>query len=156
MKYYKDTDYPILPHFGISEMSDMLSSGLISIQSHTYDMHQWAAYENSKQVRPNILPLSGETEQQYISALKNDFKKQQELLNQAGAGNIEAVAYPYGTYNAVSEAVLKSLGVKITLSTDRNHINSIIKGVPQSLFLMGRLSINDDLTEEEILAYLGQ
>lgn len=37
---YKDTGLPMLPHFGVSEAREMENSGLISIQSHTYDLHQ--------------------------------------------------------------------------------------------------------------------
>ena len=42
--HYKDTDYAITPHFGAAEAAEMTASGLISIQSHTYDMHQWPPY----------------------------------------------------------------------------------------------------------------
>ena len=42
-RYYKDTQYSLTPHFGQDEITEMLRSGLISIGSHTYDMHQWPA-----------------------------------------------------------------------------------------------------------------
>ena len=62
-RYYKDTQYELTPHFGQAEISEMLESGLISIESHTYDMHQWAPFETGeKPIRPNILPLDGESE----------------------------------------------------------------------------------------------
>ena len=40
-EHYKDTDYPITPHFSCEQAKEMVDSGVISIQSHTYDMHQW-------------------------------------------------------------------------------------------------------------------
>lgn len=50
----------------------MLDSGLISIGSHTYDMHQWPPYETVKPARENMLPLPGESETEYIDAVRND------------------------------------------------------------------------------------
>ena len=41
-----DTDHAMTPHFGAAEMQEMVDSGLISIQSHTYDMHQWLPFED--------------------------------------------------------------------------------------------------------------
>ena len=53
--HYKDTDYAMTPHFGAAEAAEMAGSGLISIQSHTYDMHQWPPYEDgSAAVRENM------------------------------------------------------------------------------------------------------
>ena len=90
---YKDTDYPITPHFTYAQAKEMIDSNLISIQSHTYDMHQWAPYENeqsgsdetatngSKKIRENILKLESETESEYIEALKQDLLKMQEEID---------------------------------------------------------------------------
>ena len=39
---YKDTGISIIPHFNWQQAQEMASSGLVSIQSHSYDMHQWA------------------------------------------------------------------------------------------------------------------
>lgn len=36
---YKDTEYKSMPHFTYEQAQEMIDSGLISIQSHTYDMH---------------------------------------------------------------------------------------------------------------------
>ena len=35
---YKDTDHAMTPHFGVDEAREMVASGLISVQSHTYDI----------------------------------------------------------------------------------------------------------------------
>lgn len=77
---YKDTNYPITPHFTYEQAAEMIESGLISIQSHTYDMHQWAPYEKesgdtSKQVRENILKFETESETEYREILKQDILK---------------------------------------------------------------------------------
>ena len=38
---YKDTGLPMTPHFTWEQAREMADSGLVSLQSHTYDMHQW-------------------------------------------------------------------------------------------------------------------
>jgi peptidoglycan/xylan/chitin deacetylase (PgdA/CDA1 family) len=49
---YKDTDFDMTPHFGWEEANQMIASGLVSIHSHTYDMHQWAPFEDeNKSIR---------------------------------------------------------------------------------------------------------
>ena len=72
-EYYKDTQYALTPHFGKAEIDEMLTSGLISIESHTYDMHQWAPFEpEGAKVRGNLLPLESDTEASYIAAVTED------------------------------------------------------------------------------------
>ena len=61
---YKDTGLAMVPHFSWEEAKEMVESGLVSIQSHTYDMHQWEAFETAgggQCLRPNILRQPWET-----------------------------------------------------------------------------------------------
>ena len=54
------------PHFGAAEMQEMVDSGLISIQSHTYDMHQWPPFEDGNdRVRETLAQLPGESDADY-------------------------------------------------------------------------------------------
>ena len=71
------TRIPDSPSFRISEREEareMTDSGLISIQSHTYDLHQAAAYETGT-VRENMAPLPGEDEWDYADMLADDTEK---------------------------------------------------------------------------------
>lgn len=61
--------YPITPHFSYEQGAEMVASGVISLQSHTYDMHQWGPYESTDQPRETILPLEGESEADYRASL---------------------------------------------------------------------------------------
>ena len=84
---YKDTNYPITPHFTYEQAREMIVSGLISIQSHTYDMHQWAPYEVDEKgtrmdnIRENILKLETESEVEYREVLKSDIEKMNQEMN---------------------------------------------------------------------------
>ena len=153
--HYKDTDYAMTPHFGAAEAQEMADSGLISIQSHTYDMHQWPPYEDgSPAVRENILPLAGESEEAYVQALTDDFTKSRAQLEAATGQPVDVLAYPAGQYSTLAQVTLQELGVHVTLSTNPG-VNTVVKGLPQTLYAMLRFGITDDLTPEALLELIG-
>ena len=148
--HYKDTDYAITPHFGAAEAAEMAASGLISIQSHTYDMHQWPPYESGSAVRENILPLPGESEEAYVQALTEDFTRSRALLEDAAGQPVDVLAYPAGQYSTLTQVTLQSLGVHVTLSTNPG-VNTVVRGLPQTLYAMLRFGITEDVTPEALL-----
>ena len=148
--HYKDTDYAITPHFGAAEAAEMAASGLISIQSHTYDMHQWPPYESGSAVRENILPLPGESEEVYVQALTEDFTRSRALLEDAAGQPVDVLAYPAGQYSTLAQVTLQSLGVHVTLSTNPG-VNTVVRGLPQTLYAMLRFGITEDVTPEALL-----
>ena len=148
--HYKDTDYAITPHFGAAEAAEMTASGLISIQSHTYDMHQWPPYETGSAVRENILQLSSESEEAYVQALTEDFTRSRALLEDATGQPVDVLAYPAGQYSTLTQVTLQSLGVHVTLSTNPG-VNTVVKGLPQTLYAMLRFAITEDISPEALL-----
>ncbi len=153
--HYKDTDYAMTPHFGAAEAQEMTDSGLISIQSHTYDMHQWPPYEDgSAAVRENILPLAGESEEAYVQALTEDFTKSRAQLEDATGQPVDVLAYPAGQYSTLAQVTLQELDVHVTLSTNPG-VNTVVKGLPQTLYAMLRFGITDDITPAALLALIG-
>lgn len=148
--HYKDTDYTITPHFGADEAAEMTASGLISIQSHTYDMHQWPPYETGLAVRENILQLPGESEESYVQALTEDFTRSRALLEDATGQPVDVLAYPAGQYSTLTQVTLQSLGVHVTLSTNPG-VNTVVKGLPQTLYAMLRFGITEDISPEALL-----
>ena len=148
--HYKDTDYAITPHFGAAEAAEMAASGLISIQSHTYDMHQWPPYESGSAVRENILPLPGEGEEAYVQALTEDFTRSRALLEDAAGQPVDVLAYPAGQHSTLAQVTLQSLGVHVTLSTNPG-VNTVVRGLPQTLYAMLRFGITEDVTPEALL-----
>ncbi len=148
--HYKDTDHAITPHFGAAEAAEMAASGLVSIQSHTYDMHQWPPYESGSAVRENILPLPGESEEAYVQALTEDFTRSRALLEDATGLPVDVLAYPAGQYSTLAQVTLQSLGVHVTLSTNPG-VNTVIRGLPQTLYAMLRFGITEDVTPEALL-----
>ena len=149
--HYKDTDYAMTPHFGAAEAAEMAGSGLISIQSHTYDMHQWPPYEDgSAAVRENILQLPGESEEAYVEALTAGVTRSRAQLEAATGRPVDVLAYPAGQYSTLTQVTLQNLGVHVTLSTNPG-INTVVKGLPQTLTAMLRFGVTEDLSPEALL-----
>lgn len=152
---YKDTDYQMTPHFSYEQGAEMEASGLISIQSHTYDMHQWAPFEESDTPRENILPLEGESEADYIAALTADYLQSKEEIETALGNTVNVLAYPSGKYSDLTQYILQSLGVEVTLSTNPGT-NTVVMGLPQTLYAMNRYSIDDSYSPQDLLNLLAE
>lgn len=153
---YKDTQYSMTPHFGAAEMADMTASNLITIASHTYDMHQWAPFESGDAVRESILPLAGETEAHYIAALKQDVALQQKAFQSAGLEPCRILAFPKGLHSPLTDVTLRECGYLATVTTDNTRENTVTRGLPQSLIALGRMTLSQSITDEEILEYLSR
>ena len=152
---YKDTEHDITPHFDFEKAREMIDSGLIDIQSHTYDFHQWALYENGEKVRETLLKLENEEEQEYIDDLKNDCKKQRDLFN-SNLGYVPvALAYPSGKHETLSDVILKEEGIKITFTIEEGN-NKIIKGLPQSLIALKRYNMDERINMDNLLKEMEQ
>ena len=148
---YKDTNYPITPHFTYEQAKEMEESGLISIQSHTYDMHEWPEYENeNEKIREDILKLEEETEQEYIQELREDIRKMAEKIKENVGKEIIALAYPNGKYETLTNVILKEEGIKATV-TIKEATNEILIGLPQSLYALNRYNMDETITPEKML-----
>ena len=149
---YKDTGAAIHPHFSAAQAREMLDSGLIEIQSHTYDMHQSAALESGP-ARENMQPLDGETEAEFIEAMRADFDQNRALLEDVTGSAPFALAYPEGVYSDLTQAVAVESGIAITLTSDPG-VNTLVRGLPQSLLGLKRWRVNDGTDTRQLLAWL--
>ena len=145
---YKDTGTPITPHFGMDELREMEASGLVSVQSHGYNVHEVEGLDPAP-VRPGALQREGETEDEYVAFLTADAETMQALLP-GGAG---AFAYPYGRCDIRSEVVLREAGVWCTVTT-QEKTNTLVRGLPQSLRQLGRFNVPGDMTGAELVEML--
>lgn len=155
-RYYKDTQYSLTPHFGQTEITEMLDSGLISIGSHTYDMHQWPPYETVKPARENMLPLPGESETDYIHAVQTDAAREAETFAAFGIPAPDVLAFPEGAHTTLTDVVLRECGYKVTLTTDESRVNTVVVGLPQTLIDLGRMTVLPGMTDEQLLQYLNE
>lgn len=153
---YKDTDHAMTPHFGADEAREMVDSGLISVQSHTFDMHQWPPFEDGNaQVRETLLPFDGEADADYEAAVEADFAESRELLESITGQPVNALAFPEGAYVTLTQDALRSAGAEMTFTTVR-AVNTVVKGLPQSLCAMPRFGMTESTDMTALVAELEQ
>ena len=153
---YQDTDHAMTPHFGADEAREMVDSGLISVQSHTFDMHQWPPFEDGNaQVRETLLPFDGEADADYEAAVEADFAESRELLESITGQPVNALAFPEGAYVTLTQDALRSAGAELTFTTVR-AVNTVVKGLPQSLCAMPRFGMTESADMTALVAELEQ
>lgn len=154
--FYKDTEHPITPHFGWEEAREMVASGVLDVQSHTYDMHQWPDFEDGEgPLRQTALPLEGEGEAEYMAALRADLERYaRERERELGEG-FTALSYPSGGYWDITEVVVHEAGIPVTFAANAYRRNVLVRGLPQSLYALCRWNITEEVTPEGVL-YIAQ
>ncbi len=151
---YKNTGEPIIPHFGKEEAMEMTLSGGMDVQSHTWDMHQAVQYEQGTP-RTSVNPLAGESEADYLAALENDIRTSITQLEDAAGEKVFALAYPSGIMTGEAAAVFWENSITVTFSTEYRS-NILVRGLPQTLLGLGRYTITDSMTGEDLVQLLEQ
>lgn len=130
-------------HFTYEQAKEMYDSGLIDIQSHTYDLHDISS-------RVGIKRKEGENEDEYIKVIKDDLTKSINELHDSVGNKQFVFTYPYGAYDYLTEKIVKELGFEITVTTDPG-INHIVRGKNESLYKLKRFDIKNDTNLKELL-----
>ena len=146
---YLDTDEAIIPHFGEKEAEEMTESGVISLQSHTYDMHRSESYEEN--ARYDMGMLADETEEEYIDAVRDDLVKSRELLENLRTDDVLALSYPKGKITDNAARIAVEEGYSVTFSTNWGG-QQLVRGLGQSLYAVKRNHISNDVTAEKLLS----
>ena len=147
---YKDTGTPIIPHFSLEQAKPWMDKGVIELFSHTYDMHQGDLDPAGH--RHSVLQLEGESEADYLAALKADFSRSAQQLEGVSA---PALAYPHGRYSEQSEQAARECGFAVTLTT-REGGNTVTSGKPESLYLLNRNYVKEETSGTDLIALLQQ
>ena len=143
---YKDTGAAMLPHFSLEQAAEMTASGLITVASHGYDVHEVPGLD-PEPVRPGPLMREGETEAEYVDFLTRDAQRMRELLGEAGG----FFSYPTSRHDERCLVILSRAGVFATVCGD-GPCATLIRGLPQCLYDMPRLLVTEDMSGEALLA----
>ncbi len=101
-------------------LREMQESGVIEIENHSYDMHDWSA-------RRGILKKKGEDTAHYNEVLLNDLTKMQEKIQNGVGTTAQAFTYPFGAVSKDSRAIVEKMGFKVTLGCEEG-INYLTPG----------------------------
>lgn len=117
-------------HLTWNQINEMIISGHVEIQNHTYDMH---TYDKG---RKGCMETSSENFDVYKSKFIDDVGTLQQHITDYTGITPNTMTYPFGFYSEDSEAIVKELGFKASL-TCYEATNQISKD-PDCLYKMGR------------------
>ena len=149
---YKDTGIAMYPHFSLDEARTAYEKGVFDFQSHTYDMHR---NDYDDEPREGMMPKEGESEEDYISALREDFSRSQSQMEEGIGNEVFVITYPHGKFTELTDVVLMESGADISV-TVYDGINEIIKGLPQSLRGLRRFNMTDSISGDELIRKISE
>ena len=147
--HYKDSDNLITEHFTLDKALPFVKGGTLEIISHTWDMHEVENLDPSP-IRQGVLQKDGESEEEYLAYLEKDLERSKQALEKAFNTPLTSLAYPYGKYSEISEVFLSQNGIKTTF-TIKEETNEIIKGIPQTTRLLGRINVDKSVSGEKLI-----
>jgi len=133
-------------HITWGQLNEMIDSGHVEVQNHTYDMHS-----TGKNGRVGSKQNNGESFEQYSRALGEDLAKSQMLIYTMTGKMPTTYAYPYGKYNDNTVAILKEHGFRASFSCEFG-INLIDKEGGTDLFSIRRICRAHNQSAEKVIA----
>ncbi len=97
-------------HLTWEQVNEMMDSGLIEFQSHSYSLHK-----NRGSGRKGIGKKRGESTEEYQQAIREDVEKGQQRFVEMTGYAPTAFTYPFGAVSEDSYPVLEELGFRATL-----------------------------------------
>lgn len=134
-------------HFSYEEALPWIEKGIIDVQCHTFDMHQLERHNISR--RDGMLQMKQESDADYLQALRKDFERFRVRRSPVKKSELLGMAYPYGYYNEELDALLEK-EIDITFTIDE-HTNLLKHRDRQSMRMLGRWNVTDQMTGEEII-----
>lgn len=129
-------------HISVDNIKEMVESGYVEIQNHSYDMHKLTP-------RKGVDKKRGETFESYKSTIQNDIVTAQNYLKDKTGVSPQCFVYPFGAKSDDTEKIVKELGFKCTL-TCTEEPNYISKS-EESLINLGRYRRENSESMEALL-----
>ena len=92
-----------------------------------------------------------EEEIRYINGYRRDINKLISVFYENFDEFPQAFLYNEDEYSILNDVLTKNAGIPITISMDSSKINTIVKGLPQSLNALNRIVPDSDLSVTEVL-----
>lgn len=137
---------PAYAHITWDNIREMMASGLVEFQNHSYDLH----YNTNGRV--GAKKIAGETQAAYSQFLESDLLIFQEKMKKNTGYTPTTFTYPYGGISEASFEVLQRLGFEASLSCEEK-MNIIVRGDTACLQRMKRYLRTPDIDAEEILCH---
>ena len=151
MRETNDSEYPPeIPKLSWEQAKEMVDSGYMDIQSHTFDMHYKLPNESGKEIALITGPVNMdgilETEEEYEARVITDLTENKRLIEEKIGNDVIALAYPYGAFNDDSERLLKESDYLMSF-TVKEDVNLVDDGA----FLLNRINVPAGMTGKDIV-----
>ena len=134
--YYTDLytetpdENPSYSHVTWGNVKDMLSSGLVELQNHSYNLHTTDKGRNGSKKKRD------ESDTEYRALLTSDLGKLQDSFKTNVNYTPTTYTYPFGSVSNASFDIIKEMGFKASLSCE-SGMNHITRD-PECLYMMKR------------------
>ncbi|WP_096203286.1 polysaccharide deacetylase family protein [Bacillus sp. FJAT-45350] len=137
-------------HFTWKQAREMYETGLIEIQSHTFDLHYQRENSQKKMVgmiaEPVYIKGELETIDEYIERAAQDFKDSKHYIEKNVGNKVVSFSYPYGTYSDLSEQLAKKAGYRLTYTVQRGYTTLEDDG-----YLLNRFNVDGTQSGEDVV-----
>ncbi|MBQ9082216.1 MAG: polysaccharide deacetylase family protein [Clostridia bacterium] len=99
-------------HCTWAQLREMVQSGVMEVQNHSYDLHTHSV------TRHGCASNKGESPAQYRQTVGADITKAQERIRAELGITPDTFTYPFGSYTAESEKLVRELGFAASLSCE--------------------------------------
>lgn len=141
-------DNPSYSSMTWDQVNEVMNSGLVEFQNHSYNLHELKNGYKSIQKR------SSESDSQYKKRISDDISKMQREFTENTGYTPSAFTYPFGALGKETGGILKDLGFSASYSCGQG-INILTKGDCNGLFLLKRNIRTPKISAESILKKYG-
>lgn len=142
-----DDSNPNYSHLTWGQVGELYNTGLVTFGNHTWNMHNYKP-------RFGISQKSGESDEEYQNALKEDAKKLNDKYEEVTGVRSEVFAYPFGKYSKEARTVLQTEGYKMFLTCNEG-VSTVKKGGPSTIWQLKRLNREGSYSTETLLEKIG-
>ena len=129
-------------HISDDDIKEMVKSGYVEIQNHSYDMHTLTP-------RKGVSKKRSESADDYKNAITSDITKAQNYLENVTGKKPSCFVYPFGAKSDGTEEIVRELGFVCTLTCTEE--SNVITRDKESLFELGRYRRDGKESMESLL-----
>lgn len=139
-----------IEHFNWNEAKEMERSGLIEINSHTYDLHspKGNSYGFLEECGLGVGYKAEETKENYKKRMVIDIERFEEGMISNLGHRSRFMVYPYGVFNEDIEKIIKENGYVGSLTTEEG-IRAFKDN--NSLYRIPRLNVDESMRGKELI-----
>lgn len=130
-------------YVSVDNLREMVESGFVEIQNHSYDMHSLAP-------RRGVEQKSNEIDDDYKTTVISDISRAQDYLIKNVGIKPDCFVYPFGAKSKNTLEIIREMGFVCTMTCTEK--NNVITKDPESIFELGRYRRRPDKSLKDMLA----